>query len=132
MLGADSWVIPRGAPNRDVAMSFVNFATRAVPTANYSRLESFGPVNQDAFALLRPDIVADCQTPRTISKSSSSRIGRSGRKIVEMVTAQFEDWLLNPDGSPTAEANRSSTRRPSRRRVDRRRPSARRSRRFEA
>ncbi len=55
MLSSNSWVVPRGAPNSDVAMDFINFATRAVPTANLSRLVPFGPVNRDAFDLLRDD-----------------------------------------------------------------------------
>lgn len=55
MLSADSWVVPRGAPNADVAMDFVNYATRAKPNANFCRLLPFGPVNREALALLRPD-----------------------------------------------------------------------------
>jgi putative spermidine/putrescine transport system substrate-binding protein len=55
MLSADSWVVPRGAPNPDVAMDFVNYATRARPNANFCRLLPFGPVNREALALLRPD-----------------------------------------------------------------------------
>jgi len=54
MLSGDSWVVPAGAPNADVAMSLVNYATRAVPTANFSRLIPFGPVNREALALLTP------------------------------------------------------------------------------
>jgi putative spermidine/putrescine transport system substrate-binding protein len=55
MLGADSWVVPNGAENADIAMDFINFATRAFPTANFSRLMPFGPVNRDALAYLRQD-----------------------------------------------------------------------------
>ncbi len=55
MLSSNSWVVPRGSPNSDVAMDFINFATRAVPSANLSRLVPFGPVNRDAFDLLRDD-----------------------------------------------------------------------------
>ncbi len=54
MLSGDSWVVPAGAPNADVAMSLISYATRAVPTANFSRLIPFGPVNREALALLTP------------------------------------------------------------------------------
>jgi putative spermidine/putrescine transport system substrate-binding protein len=102
MLGADSWVIPRGAPNTDVAMSFVNFATRAVPAANYSRLESFGPVNQDALALLRRDIVADLPNAPDNFDGQFFENWAFWAENREAMTAQFESWLLNPEGSPTA------------------------------
>ena len=103
MLGADSWVIPRGAPNTEVAMSFVNFATRAVPTANYSRLENFGPVNHGALDLLRDDIVAGLpNAPGRISQQFFENWAYWAENR-ESLTAQFEDWLLNPMASPTAE-----------------------------
>ena len=43
MLSADAWVVPRGAPNRDIAMDFINYATRAVPSANFGLLVPYGP-----------------------------------------------------------------------------------------
>jgi putative spermidine/putrescine transport system substrate-binding protein len=104
MLGADSWVIPRGAPNSDVAMSFVNFATRAVPTANYSRLENFGPVNPGALELLRTDIVSSVPNGPGNMEVQFFQNWAFWTEQVESLTAQFEDWLLNPIGSPTAES----------------------------
>ncbi len=58
MLSGDSWVIPRGTKNADLAMSFISFATRAVPNANFCRLLPFGPVNTEALDLLVPDRLA--------------------------------------------------------------------------
>lgn len=55
MLSADTWVVPRGTTNTDVAMDFINYATRAIPTANFSRLLPYGPVNKDAFQYIRAD-----------------------------------------------------------------------------
>jgi putative spermidine/putrescine transport system substrate-binding protein len=104
MLGADSWVIPRGAPNSDVAMSFLNFATRAVPTANYSRLENFGPVNPGALELLRPDIAASVPNGPGNMEEQFFQNWAFWTEQVESLTEQFEDWLLNPIGSPTAES----------------------------
>ena len=106
MLAADSWVIPRGAPNTDVAMSFVNFATRAVPTANYTRLENFGPVNSDALALLRPDIVATLPNDPEHFDQQFFENWPWWADQREALTAQFEDWLLNPVASPAASQSR--------------------------
>lgn len=103
MLQADSWVLPKGAPNADVAMSFVNFATRAVPTANYSRLENFGPVNAGALDLLRADIAAAAPNgPGNMDGQFFQNWGFWSDQI-EPLTEQFENWLLNPLGSPTPE-----------------------------
>ena len=102
MISADSWAVPRGADNLDVAMSFINFATRAVPSANFSRYQPFGPANKDAFALLRDDIVESLPTaPQNIDLQffeNWSYWADNGEQLVE----QFEDWLLNPIASPEA------------------------------
>ncbi len=100
MISADSWVLPRAGPNTDLAMSFVNFATRAVPTANFSRLQNFGPVNKDAFALLRPDIAEGLPNyPEHLSVQFFQNWSYwAGNR--ELLTMQFEEWLLNPPASP--------------------------------
>jgi putative spermidine/putrescine transport system substrate-binding protein len=100
MLSADSWAIPRGAENADVAMSFVNFATRSVPSASFSRLQPFGPVNKDAFALLREDVVATLpNAPQNIGGQFFENWSYwAGHQ--EDLTNQFNDWLLNPISSP--------------------------------
>jgi putative spermidine/putrescine transport system substrate-binding protein len=102
MMAADSWVIPRGAPNADVAMSFVNFATRAVPSANYTRLESFGPVNKDAIVLLREDTVAMLPNAPEHFDVQFFENWPWWAEQREPLTARFEDWLLNPVASPAA------------------------------
>jgi putative spermidine/putrescine transport system substrate-binding protein len=102
MISADSWVLPRGGPNTDIAMSFVNFATRAVPTANFSRLQNFGPVNKDAFALLRPDLAERLPNhPDNLPLQFFQNWGYWAESR-EPLTEQFEDWLLNPLTSPVA------------------------------
>ncbi|MEJ7902454.1 MAG: extracellular solute-binding protein, partial [Thermomicrobiales bacterium] len=101
MLAGDSWVIPRGAPNTDVAMSFINFATRAVPTANYSRLQNFGPVNKGALAFLRDDIVASLPNEPGNFSGQFFQNWAYWAEQRESLTAQFEDWLFNPLATPT-------------------------------
>jgi len=100
MIAADSWIIPRAAPNQDVAMSFINFATRAVPAANFSRLQSFGPVNKDALALLRPDIIERLpNAPDHLSMQFFQNWGYWAEFRESLIT-QFDDWLLNPIATP--------------------------------
>lgn len=102
MLSAEAWVVPRGAPNTEIGMDLINFATRATPTANLARLVPFGPVNRDADKLLWPDRLA-------LLPSSA------GHRAVQFVqnwnwwldneTAlgeRFADWLLIEPSPPSA------------------------------
>lgn len=108
MLSADSWAIPKGAANADVAMSFINFATRSVPAASFSRLQPFGPVNKNAFALLRPDVVAGLPSaPQNIGGQFFENWSYWAGKQVEL-TKQFNDWLLNPLATPVPSASPST------------------------
>ncbi|HUG16353.1 MAG TPA: polyamine ABC transporter substrate-binding protein [Thermomicrobiales bacterium] len=57
-LSGDAWVIPRNAPNLDIALDFINFATRPEVSAAFSSLVPFGPVNRLAFEHL-PEQIAE-------------------------------------------------------------------------
>ena len=99
MLSADSWVLPRGAPNHDVAMDLINFATRAIPCANFARLVPFGPVNRDAFAPLRSDRLALLpNTPehRAVQFLQNWNWWADNR---DELTERFNDWVLEEPSS---------------------------------
>jgi putative spermidine/putrescine transport system substrate-binding protein len=106
MLSADSWVVPRGAPNTDVAMDLINYSTRATPNANFSRLVPYGPVNPESLNLLRPDRLAilPSSAPNRSVQFVENFNWWSDNK--EALTERFNEWLLNepkaPEGSPTA------------------------------
>jgi putative spermidine/putrescine transport system substrate-binding protein len=102
MLSADSWSVPRGAENLDVAMSFINFATRAVPSANFSLHQPFGPANRNALELIRPDVVENLPTAPKHLEVQFFENWAYWADNRDVLSAQFEDWLFNPQGSPTA------------------------------
>ncbi len=102
MLSAQVWVVPLGAPNADVAMDLINFATRAVPSANFVRLIPFGPVNRDAFDLLRPDRLA--LLPNAPAHRPSQFV-QNWNYWLDHETAlrqRFERWLLLDPALPGA------------------------------
>lgn len=103
MISADSWVSPRGSQNTDIAMNFINYATRAVPTANFTRLQPFGPVNKDAIPLLRSDIISSLPNSPANMSVQFFENWSYWRDMRESLTAQFEDWLLNPPATPDAD-----------------------------
>lgn len=104
MLSADAWVVPRGAPNRDVAMDFINFATRAVPSANFGRLVPFGPVNPSAFELLRRERAQELPSSFVNKSVQFVQNWSWWADNLEALTLRFDEWLLTeplPAGSPT-------------------------------
>lgn len=103
MVSADSWVLPRGSENQDVAMSFVNYATRAVPSANFSRHLPFGPANSEALELLRPNVVGSLPTAPEHLDVQFFENWAYWADQEEALMAQFEDWLLHPQSSPESD-----------------------------
>jgi putative spermidine/putrescine transport system substrate-binding protein len=105
MLSADAWVVPRGAPNKDVAMDFINYATRAVPSANFGRLVPFGPVNTDSLALLRTSRAEMLPTSPVNRSVQFFQNWNWWADNLDLITDQFEDWLLTepaPSGTPAS------------------------------
>lgn len=103
MLSADIWVVPKGAPNADIAMDFINFCTRPIPSANFGRLVPYGPVNVDAAALLDPDRLMVMPTAPENFSSQFVQNWVWWADNGETITERFEDWLLTEQpASPEA------------------------------
>jgi putative spermidine/putrescine transport system substrate-binding protein len=100
MLSADAWIVPRGAQNTDVAFDFINFATRAVPQANFALLVPYGPVNIDAFPLIRNDRVAILPSAPGNKPLQFVEDWSYWAEYEEKLTARFEAWILSPEGTP--------------------------------
>lgn len=97
-LSGDAWVIPKGSQNRDVAMDFINFATRPEVCAAFAQLAPFGPVNVHAFDLM--DEQAARQSPSFPENRALQFIVNFDWwfKHQEQVNEQFEAWLATkPD-----------------------------------
>lgn len=99
MLSADAWVVPRGTPNEDVAMDFIAFATRAIPSANFSRLVPFGPVNVESFEYLRRDrleLLPSSPSNKAVQFVEDFEFWANN---AESLTERFETWLLDTDAA---------------------------------
>lgn len=103
MLSADAWIVPRGALNQDVAFDFINYATRAVPQANFSLLVPYGPVNVDSFQLIRNDRVAMLPSAPGNKPLQFVENWSYWAEYEERLTAEFEAWLLSPEGTPESD-----------------------------
>jgi putative spermidine/putrescine transport system substrate-binding protein len=92
-LSGDSWVVPLGAPNRDVAMDLINFASRAEVCAAFASSVPFGPVNRDAFALLPPEAQAYLPTSPLLKEQQFTVDLAWWFRHREATQEQFEVWL---------------------------------------
>lgn len=100
MLSTDAWVVPKGAPNADVAFDFINYATRAIPQANFAILVPYGPVNIDAFQYIRDDRLAMLPSSPGNKPLQFVEDWDYWAEHEEELTARFEEWLLHPEGTP--------------------------------
>jgi putative spermidine/putrescine transport system substrate-binding protein len=92
-LSGDSWVIPGGAPNLDVAMDFINFATRPEVCAAFSTLVPFGPVNARTFDLLPVEITDRLPTaPQHLDVQFFTNF-EWWFQHREAIEAEFDDWM---------------------------------------
>ena len=56
LLQYDYWVVMKGSPNRENAMKFLAYISRAKPQAVFAETISYGPVNNKAFDLIPADM----------------------------------------------------------------------------
>ncbi|MFO1056823.1 MAG: ABC transporter substrate-binding protein [Dongiaceae bacterium] len=54
----DYWVVMKGAPNKDNAMKFLAYISRAKPQAVFAETITYGPTNNKAYDILKPEIQA--------------------------------------------------------------------------
>lgn len=92
-LSGDSWVIPKGSPNREIAMDFINFATRPEVCAAFALLVPFGPVHEGAFDLLELDIAERLPSFPQNRKAQFAIDFEWWFNNREAVDAQFDDWF---------------------------------------
>lgn len=107
MLSGDSWVVPEGAPNVDVAMDFINYATRSVPQANFCNILPFGPVNPKALPLISADRIDRIPTADALRPSQFVENWAYWTELRESLDERFEAWLVRdrpatPESTPIA------------------------------
>jgi len=92
-LSGDAWVIPKGSVNRNVAMDFINFATRPEVCAAFASLAPFGPVNAGAFKLMDPAVARELPSFPANRELQFIVDFDWWFKHQEAVDKQFANWL---------------------------------------
>lgn len=97
----DFWVIPKGAPNRENAQKFVEFATRARQQALYTQFIPYGPANKRAFDYIKPEIAEQLPTyPPNLKKQFVrneawyAEAGPEGKSNLEVLIDRWNKWIL--------------------------------------
>ena len=92
----DSWVVPKGAKHKDLAMKFIAYMSTPEQQAEFSKLIDYAPTNSKALSLLSED------RKKSIGKSDSDK---SKKQIIvdinwwadnyNSVDERFQKWLIN-------------------------------------
>ncbi len=91
----DSWVVPKGAKHKDLAMKFIAYMSTPEQQAEFSKVIDYAPTNSKALSLLSED------RKKSIGKSDSDA---SKKQIVidikwwadnyDSVDQRFQKWLI--------------------------------------
>jgi putative spermidine/putrescine transport system substrate-binding protein len=66
----DFWVMPKGTPNKDLAMKFIAMASSPDEQPEYAKLISYGPTNNKALAKLDAKVLGLLPTSPANSKTA--------------------------------------------------------------
>jgi putative spermidine/putrescine transport system substrate-binding protein len=92
-ISGDSWVLPNGSENLDVAMDFLRFVSRPEPGAAFSSLVPFGPINERTFDLLNDEYRERLPTSPALRPKQFFVNHDWWYTNREATVALFEEWL---------------------------------------
>ena len=90
ILTADYFVVPKGTPNKDVAMEFIAWASCANNNAGPSELIPYGPTNKNSQP--NPDVVADLAVTN-VNESTAYFDDEYLINNFDEIDAAFQDWV---------------------------------------
>ncbi|MFZ7942567.1 ABC transporter substrate-binding protein [Neobacillus sp. 19] len=78
-----SYIIPKGAPNKDLAQKYIAFASQPEPQAEFAKIMNYGPTNLAAIDLLTED--------------EKILLGEGGDGDIKKVYVDYKWWMENID-----------------------------------
>ncbi len=94
VLALDSWVIPRGAKNKELAMKFLAFATSAEVDAAYATAYPYGPINLKAYTLMTDKAKSRLATNPEVRKTQVMTDVNWWLDNFDPINDRFQKWLL--------------------------------------
>ena len=89
----DSWVVLKGAENKDAAFDFIAFASKAENQAKLPQYIAYGLPNKEAGKSLPPDQLADLPTTQANMQEAVSLDTDFWIDNSEALTKRFDAWL---------------------------------------
>ncbi len=87
------WCVHKGAPNRDNAQRFIDFALQPKVAADLARLSSYGPVNRQSMRLLPPEVIAKLPNTPEHARLSFAEDSRWWSENLAAVTERWNMWI---------------------------------------
>ncbi|WP_299951480.1 ABC transporter substrate-binding protein [uncultured Ruegeria sp.] len=95
----DLWVIPKGAPNKDLALEFLKYATSTEQLAEQARWISYGPARKSSNPLITTHAESGIQmashmptAPENLTRARQTDAAFWADHVVEL-TERFNTWL---------------------------------------
>ena len=88
----DYWVIPKGAPNKDLSMKYITLAASADAQAEYAKHISYGPTNNKALAKLDAKVQSLLPTSPANSKDALQFNVKFWADQGEELEKRFASW----------------------------------------
>ncbi len=93
LLRTDSFIVPKGVKEKELAMDFINFATRPEVQAELSKYIPYSPTNSKAFELLPEDLQARLPSAPAQKEKQLLADASFWLENLDRLTEQFNDWL---------------------------------------
>src|SRR5699024_3798185 len=90
-----SYFVPKGAPNKDLAMEFINFAMSVEVQAEHSRIIDYFPTNMDAIELLEDDVLERLGLGEEFGADTYLIDPYYWAEYEDEVIERYKDWQLN-------------------------------------
>jgi putative spermidine/putrescine transport system substrate-binding protein len=92
-VGGDSWSIPKGAKNKELAIKFVQFASLPENQAEFSKYIAYGPTNKDAIKVMDPKLAEEMPSNPKNMKTSFKIDSRWWSDHNDDLSIRFNAWL---------------------------------------
>lgn len=94
ILSSESWVVPRGSKNKDLAMEFINFATRPEQQAAFSQNIDYSPTNEKALDLIPEDVQEKLGASPELTAMQVKLDPTYWAGVYDEVNQRFQEWHL--------------------------------------
>lgn len=93
LLRTDSFIVPKGVKEKELAMDFINFATRPEVQAELAKHIPYSPTNAKAFDLMSEELKA--RLPSAPAQKEKQLVADAAFWLenLDRLTERFNDWL---------------------------------------